>query len=120
MKGDNLIADKSYAFSLRIIKLYRYLTKSYDYTIGKQIFRSGTSIGANVKEGVYAQSDADFISKLSIALKEASETEYWLRLLRDSEYITNEQANSILTDCEELIKLLTAIIKTKKQNMQKA
>ncbi len=115
MKTENHIVDKSYAFSLRIVNLYKYLCNSDgNYIIGKQILRCGTSIGANIKEGVQAQSKPDFISKLSIALKEASETEYWLHLLHDSRYITDEQAESMLVDCVELLKLLTSIIKTAK------
>ncbi len=115
MRTDNLIVDKSYAFSLRIVKLFKHLQyNNGNYILLKQILRCGTSIGANVKESVNAQSRPDFISKLSIALKEADETEYWLHLLRDAEYITEEQADSILSDCVEIIKLLTAIIKSSK------
>jgi four helix bundle protein len=111
----NVLKDKSYAFSIRAINLYKYLTKRKgEYILSKQVLRSGTSIGANVAEADQAQSRADFISKLSIALKEAVETEYWLNLLHDSAYISEDGADSILLDCRELIKLLTAIIKTSK------
>ncbi len=119
MKQENIVAEKSYAFALRIVKLYKYLCEEkHDYIIGRQLFRSGTSIGANIKEGQQAQSPLDFISKLSIALKEASETEYWIQLLGDSQYLTIEQTQSILLDCQELIKLLTSIIKKKKDNLR--
>jgi len=113
MKNDNIIADKSKVFALRIIKLYKYLTKEQcEYVISKQILKSGTSIGANVKEAIRGQSKPDFYAKLNIALKEASETEYWLELLSESDYITTAQFESIYDDCQEVIKLLVAITKT--------
>ena len=115
VKTDNLIVDKSKAFALRIIKLYQYLcSEKKEFVISKQLLRSGTSIGANVKEAIRGQSKADFVSKMNISLKEASETEYWLELLHESEYLSDEQFNSIYTDCVELLKLLTAIIKSGK------
>jgi len=108
--------EKSKKFAIRIINLYKYLGgEKKEYVIAKQVLRSGTSIGANVKESVDAQSKQDFISKMSIALKEADETEYWLELLFETEYISKEQFNSIITDCRELIKILTKIIKHQKQ-----
>ena len=113
---ENSLKDKSYAFSIRTINLYKHLTKrKREYVLSKQVLRSGTSIGANVAEANQAQSRADFISKLSIALKEAVETEYWLNLLRDSTYISGREAESILRDCKELIKILTAILKTSRK-----
>ncbi len=112
MKTDNVIVDKSKAFALRIIKLYKYLCN--EYILSKQLLRSGTSIGANVKEAIRGQSKADFVSKLNISLKEASETEYWLELLHKSDYLSDEQFDSIDTDCVELLKLLTAIINSSK------
>ena len=116
-KDDNVVLAKSYAFSLRCVKLYKFLcSKDGNYIIGKQLLRSGTSIGANVKEGVRAQTRPDFLTKLSISLKEASETEYWIELLRDAGYISEKQAESMLEDCVELIKILTAIIKTLKSS----
>ncbi len=116
---ENTIIEKSYAFALRIIRFYRYFSEErHEYVICRQLLRCGTSIGANVKESTQAQSPLDFVSKLSIALKEASESEYWILLLRDSEYLTQEQADSLLCDCQELIKLLTKIIKTKKANLE--
>ena len=114
-KEENIIAAKSYAFSIRCVNLYRFLCEERnDYTIGKQLLRSGTSIGANVKEALRGYTKADFTAKMSIALKEASETEFWIELLRDTNFITEQQANSMLTDCTELIKLLMTIIKTSK------
>ncbi len=91
-----------------------------EFVLSKQILRSGTSIGANVEESIHAQSKVDFIHKLSIAQKEASETNYWLRLLRDSDYLTPKLAESLLENCEELQKLLTASIKTVKSNLNKS
>ena len=97
MKADNVILDKSKKFAIRIIKAYKFLMEKNEYVLSKQLLRSGTSIGANIKESVYAQSTADFISKLSIALKEAGETEYWIELLVESEYLTEEAGNSLKT-----------------------
>ncbi len=115
---NNVLLDKSKLFAIRIVNLYKYLCNDKkEYVLSKQILRSGTSIGANVKESIYAQSKLDFISKLSIALKEASETEYWLELLYQTEYINSIQFESIHNDCVELLKLLTAIIKSSKRNL---
>jgi four helix bundle protein len=112
---ENPLKEKSYKFALRIVKLYRFLAdEKKEYVLSKQCMRSGTSIGANITEGNQAQSAADFIHKLSIALKEAFETEYWLCLLRDAEFITEKQAESLIADCNELQKMLTASIKTSK------
>lgn len=101
---------------MRIIKLYKYLTnEKKEFIMAKQVLRSGTSIGANIAEGYYAQSELDFINKLSIALKEASETLYWLELLHESGYLDEEPFNSIYTDGVELRKLLTASVNTMKK-----
>ena len=109
--------QKSYAFSLRCVRLYKYLcSRDGNYIIGKQLLRSGTSIGANVREALRAQTRPDFITKLNVALKEASETEYWIELLRDSDYISSSQAESMLADCVELLKILTSIVKKSKEN----
>lgn len=114
---ENLLIDKSIAFAARIIKLHKYLIRTQKETIiSKQIVRSGTSIGANINEANYGQSKADFISKLHIALKEAAETEYWLRLLLASEYISEELGDSMLKDCLELKRILIASINTAKSN----
>ena len=116
MKKDNVIVDKSKAFALRIINLYKYLcNEKNEYILSKQLVRSGTSIGANIMEAVRGQTNADFSAKMSIALKEASETEYWLDLLHKSDYLTNEQFDSIHSDCVEILKILTAIIKSSRK-----
>ncbi len=113
---NNVISDKSKAFAVRIIKLYKYLTdKQSEYVLSKQLLRSGTSIGANIREAVQAQSKNDFVSKMNIALKEASESEYWLELLFETDYLSKEQFDSIYSDCNELNKLLIAIVKSSKQ-----
>jgi len=115
---ENIIKDKSYAFALRMIKAYKYLTQEQrEFVLSKQVLRSGTSIGALVREAEHAQSDADFINKMNIALKEANETEYWLLLLKDSEYIDEKTFLSIHTDCDELIRLLVSIVKTSKYKL---
>ena len=114
---ENALIDKSIMFAARIIKLHKYLIKSKKETIiSKQIVRSGTSIGANINEANYGQSKADFIAKLHIALKETAETEYWLRLLILSEYITADIGKSILEDCMEIKRILVASINTAKMN----
>ena len=110
--SDNLLHRKSYAFSIRIIKLSKYLQEEHrEYTLARQVLRSGTSIGALVSESKFAQSPADFIHKLSIALKEANETKYWIDLLHDAEYINQIMHESLYTDTKELIRLLVTIIK---------
>ena len=112
-KEDNIIAIKSYKFAVRCVNLYKYLCEQkHDYVIGKQLLRSGTSIGANIKEAIRGISKAEFRAKMSISLKEASESEFWIELLRDTEYITKEEAESLLNDCGELLKLLMSIVKT--------
>ena len=117
LKG-NLIADMTEDFALRIIDLYRYLRKEkHEYVMSLQVYRSGTSIGANVSESKNAQSKLDFISKLSIALKEASETEFWLRLLYKSQTISEKEFNSIMNDLNIIIGTLVKIIKKTKENM---
>ncbi len=119
MKDNNPVLEKSKAFAIRIIRLYQYLTtEKKEYILSKQILRSGTSIGANIRESVRAQSTADFQAKMQISLKEADETEYWLELLKETDYITGKAAESLLADCEELIKLVVAIVKTSKDGKQ--
>lgn len=116
MKENNPVEQKSKAFAIRIIRLYQYLsTEKKEYILSKQVLRSGTSIGANVKEGTRAQSKADFQAKMQIALKEAGETQYWLELLMETDYITEQAGKSLLVDCEEIIKLIVTIVKTSKQ-----
>jgi four helix bundle protein len=117
---ESIIKDKTKSFALRIIKLYKYLTLVSDmkeYVMSKQVLRCGTSIGANVKEALRAQSRADFRAKMNIALKEASETEYWLELLHESDYISEEQFQSIIADNIEIIKILTSIVKNADNNV---
>ena len=120
MFEDNTVYKKAKTFAKKTVELYKHLTRYAmykEFVMSKQMMRSGTSIGANIKEGLYAQSVPDFISKFSIALKEAGETEYWLELLAETDYITNDKANEMLSDCQELIRLLAAIIKKKKDNL---
>ena len=110
---NNVIADKSYAFALRIVKLYKHIVSTHkERAMSIQVLRSGTSVGANVEEAIGGYSRKEFASKMSIAYKEARETKYWIRLLRDSDYIESVPAQSLLDDCEELLKLLGSIIRT--------
>ena len=118
MKRNNILEEKSFLFAKRIIKLYQYLTKDHkEYVLSKQILRSGTAIGALIREFRYAQSKADFLHKQTIALKEANETEYWLSLLRESEYISAKMYNSLFPDAKEILKLLIASTKTLKKGL---
>ncbi len=116
--NDNVLVIKSKAFAIRIIRLYQFLTDKKEFVMAKQLLRSGTSIGANVHEAEVAMSKSEFVSKLNISLKEANETDYWIELLHETEYISNSQYESIHTDCVELIKLLISIIKSTKSNNQ--
>ncbi len=117
--GENIIVCKSEDFAVRIVRLYRILqSEKHEYVISKQLLRCGTSIGANIAEAQEAQSDTDFIAKLYISLKECSETCYWLRLLHRTDYLSEAEYRSLHNDSSELKALLTAIIKSKKQNMQ--
>ncbi len=116
---ENVIQKKSYDFALQIVLLYQKLCKANEYVLSKQILRSGTSIGANVEEAQAGQSRADFVSKISIASKEARETCYWLRLLRDSNTIAESEADVLLSEAESIINILTAIVKTTSQNSSK-
>ena len=113
---ENILKTKSYAFALRVVKLYKYLCANREYVLSKQLLRSGTAVGALVSEAEFGQSKADFVNKLSIALKEANETRYWITLLRDSEYLNEKMFESINPDIEELIRLLVSSIKTAKNN----
>lgn len=113
---ESLVLQKSMDFAVRIVRLYQFLcTEKKEYVLSKQLLRSGTSVGANLREAKYAQSTSDFISKNSIAMKETSETEYWLELLFRTGYLTEKEYNSINTDCSEIAKILTSIIKTTKE-----
>ena len=113
----NAIQEKSFAFALRIVKLYKFLTEQKkEYVISKQLLRSGTSVGAMVREAEQAESKADFVHKLAIALKEANESEYWLDLLHQSDYLDDQSYVSIASDTKSILKLLTSIIRTAKQH----
>ena len=119
MDKANPILEKSMDFAVKIVKLYKYLIKEHaEYVLSKQLLRSGTSIGANVSEAVYAQSRADFLSKMYIALKEANESAYWIELLKRTNYLTDKQSKSILDNCGELIKILSSITKTIKDKYE--
>jgi four helix bundle protein len=113
MKQGNIILDKSFSFAVRIVKLYKHLCyEKKEYVLSKQLLRSGTSIGANINEAQAGQSKKDFIAKMSIASKEARESKYWINLLIKTDYINNIQAKSLVDDIEEIVKLLTSIVKT--------
>ena len=113
MKSENVVRQKAYDFALRIVKLHRFLcSEKKEYALSKQIVRSGTSIGANIEEAIGGQSKRDYVSKMSIAYKEARETHYWLRLLRDADILEKQQAESITRDCDELLRLCGSILKT--------
>ena len=115
MKKDNVIFDKSFDFAVRIVNLYKLLTaEKKEFVLSKQLVRSGTSIGSNVSEAVRAQSTSDFVAKLSIALKEANETDYWLRLLYKTEYLTVKEYDNINNDVNEIVSILVSILKTTK------
>jgi len=111
----SVLKEKSYAFAIRIVRRYQFLAKdSNEYVLSKRVLRSGTAIGALVREAEFGQSRADFTSKMSIALKEANETDYWLNLLKDTDFLNEKMFQSISEDCLELIKLLVATVKTAK------
>ena len=113
---NNIIKNKSFYFAKRIVKLCRYLRETKkEFTVSQQLLRAGTSIGANVAESEHAQSRPDFLSKLNIALKEAAETDYWLRLLYETDYLSQQEFLSIIADCREIESLLASIVKTIKQ-----
>jgi four helix bundle protein len=117
---NNTIEEKSFHFSVRIVRLCRLLQEEKkEYILSKQLLRAGTSIGANVAESQQAQSRADFVSKLNISLKEAVESNYWIRLLRATDYLSETEFESIIADCRELEKLLTAIIKSSRNTVNK-
>lgn len=115
--ADNVIAKKTEDFAVRIVKLWKHLTKSNEYEISHQIKKSGTSIGANVIEGLFAQSKKDFISKMSIALKECAETQYWLRILHRTDYLSDIEFKSLNTDADEIGRILSTIIRTAKKSI---
>ena len=113
---ENVIEIKSFDFAVRIVNLYKYLTAfKKEYVLSKQLLRSGTSVGANVAEAEQAQSRPDFVSKMNIALKETSETKYWIKLLKATDFLSEKESSSLLSDCVKLEKLLVSIIKSSKQ-----
>ncbi|MCL2473662.1 MAG: four helix bundle protein [Alphaproteobacteria bacterium] len=119
LKKENIVSDKSFAFAVRIVKLYQYLANNKkEYVLSKQILRSGTSIGANVSEVQQGQSKKDFLMKMNISLKECSETKYWIKLLAATDYIDSKMKESIYNDCVELEKLLTAIVNKTAKNIK--
>ena len=116
---ENVVKMKSFAFAIRVVKLYKHLSeKRKEFVLSKQLLRSGTSIGALIRESEHAESKADFIHKLSIALKEANESEYWMLLLKETNYLSEKEFTSLSFDIAELLKLLTAIIKASKRNLK--
>lgn len=115
MSKENVVREKSFAFSIRIIRMYQHLEKSHKYfSLTKQVLRSGTSIGANIEEAIGGQSRADFLSKLNIAYKECRETSYWLKLLKETDYLKTKQFDSLYSDCDEIAKILYSIIHSTK------
>lgn len=118
-KQKSIVAEKAYSFALEIIQVYKVLKSQNEFDLSRQILRSGTSIGANVNESISAESKKDFIHKLSISLKEARETLYWLNLLHDSDYLKQEIFQKLNKDCSELIKIINSIILTTKERYLK-
>lgn len=113
MKKDNIVQIKSYAFAIRIIKTYQFLCENKkEFVLSKQLLRCGTSIGANIEEAIGGQSDKDFYAKLTIAYKEARETHYWIRLMKDADYLSEEESNNLLKDTDELLRIIGSIQKT--------
>lgn len=115
---NNIIQEKSFDFAIHIVNLYKHLKEDKkEYVLSKQMLRSGTSIGANIEEAIGGQSKKDFIAKLQISLKEARETHYWLRLLKATNYLTENETKNILKECQDIKNILTAILKSTKQNL---
>ncbi len=119
MARDSITLEKSKVFAIRIIRLYKYLREEkHEYVLSKQLLRSGTSIGANLAEAMYGISEKDFLSKVYISLKECAETNYWIDLLMSTEYLSQQEYESIKADCTELIKLLSSITKTMSEKLK--
>ena len=117
---ENIVADKSYAFAIRIVNLYKYLiNEKKEFVLAKQLLRSGTAIGALIREAEHAQSKSDFLNKMNVALKEANETNYWPMLLKDTNYLSEPEFNSLISDCSTILKLLISIVKTTKRSLKK-
>ena len=120
MRENNIVKDKSYAFALMIIRLYKKLcSEKKEYILSKQFIRSGTAVGALIREAEFAQSKNDFINKMSIALKEANETDYWISILKDTDYLSIDDYNEAEPEIKSLIKLLVSIINTSKHNLNR-
>jgi len=118
MKDNNIIQEKSYAFAIRVVRLREYLVRhKTEFVLCKQLLRSGTFIGANVEEAIGGQSKKDFLSKMTIAYKEARESHYWIRLLTDTNYLKREESESLLKDIEEIMKIITSIQRTTKKSL---
>lgn len=115
--SENVIEKKSYAFAINVVNAYKKLESRSEYVLSKQLLRSGTSIGANVMEGLRAQSRKDFISKMNIALKEANESEYWIRLLMDTGYLSRQEDKLLLNECKEVCRILSSIVRTANNNL---
>ena len=115
--SENVIEKKSYAFAINVVNAYKKLESRSEYVLSKQLLRSGTSIGANVMEGLRAQSRKDFISKMNIALKEANESEYWIRLLMDTGYLNKQEDTILLNECKEICRILSSIVRTANNNL---
>ncbi|MDE6827473.1 four helix bundle protein [uncultured Alistipes sp.] len=119
MKTDNVVSEKSLTFAIRIVRLYQHLTREkHEYVLSKQMLKSGTSVGANIREALRGQSRQDFAAKMNISLKEINETEYWLELLYRTDYITDKEFRSIFADCKELVRILTSIVKTTREKTE--
>lgn len=118
MKRDNVVKDKSFRFAVRIVKLFQYLqSEKREFVLSRQVLRSGTSVGAMVREAEHGESNKDFVHKMSIAQKEINETIYWLELLKETDYLADDEFNNLNEDAIEIIKLLTTIIKTSKNKL---
>lgn len=117
---ENIIKEKSFAFAIRIVRMYKHLSsEKREFVLSKQLLRSGTSIGALVMEAEHGQSKADFLNKMNVALKEANETEYWIRLLKATDYLSQEEYNSIHNDSVEILRILATIVKSTKGSLDK-
>ena len=118
--GESVVANKSFDFAVRIVRMYRYLCdEKKEFVLSKQPLRSGVSIGANIREALHGQSKRDFISKMNIALKESNESLYWIELMRDSNILEKNQSDSIWNDCNELVSILVQIVKTSKKRTER-
>ena len=117
--SDNLIVNKSFNFAISTIKIYKFLCEKNEYVLSKQLLRSGTSIGANIREAMDGQSKRDFLSKMNISLKEVKETEYWIELLMATEYLNIALHSTYLNDCKEICRILNSIVKSTKLSLSK-